>query len=35
MSLGETDPIARRFQCGRLFERIPAVKTLLEIPDGS
>jgi cephalosporin-C deacetylase len=32
MSLGETDPVTPAVCVRRLFERIPAVKTLLEIP---
>jgi cephalosporin-C deacetylase len=32
MSLGETDPIAPAVSVRRLFERIPGVKALLEIP---
>jgi hypothetical protein len=32
MSLGETDPIAPAASVRRLFQRIPGVKILLEIP---
>ena len=32
MSLGETDPIAPAVSVRRLFQRIPGIKTLLEIP---